>query len=266
MHDDNRKIKQRIITANEFFLILKIIKMLSRNEVKYIQSLYHKKNRDSENLFISEGIKLTDELIHAGFVAKKIYALKEWIEIHPDIENATEVNEAELKRISNFETPNKVFAIFQKKTSVIKQDLRNKVTLVLDGIQDPGNLGTIIRTADWFGIEHIIASNDTADVYNPKVVQATMGSIARVHVLYTDLKTFLSSNKIIVCGAMLNGENILGIQKLRECFLIIGNESKGIRNEILPFIKKKITIPKIGGAESLNAAVATGIILASLKF
>ncbi|MEO8711202.1 MAG: RNA methyltransferase [Parafilimonas sp.] len=239
--------------------------MLSRNEVKYIQSLYHKKNRDAESLFVAEGIRLTDELLHAGFAAKKIYALKDWIVIHPEIENIKEVNEAELKRISNFETPNKVFAIFQKKTFSAMPDFKNKITLVLDGIQDPGNLGTIMRTADWFGIENIIASNDTADMYNPKVVQATMGSISRVNIFYTDLKTFLLTNKIIVCGAVLDGANILDIQKFKECFLVIGNESKGIRNEILPFINTKITIPKIGGAESLNAAVATGIILCCLK-
>lgn len=235
--------------------------MLSRNEVKYIQSLYHKKNRDEEGLFVAEGIKLTDELLNAGFNAKKIYAHKDWIELHPAIENITEINEDELKKISNFETPNKIFAIFQKKALIQIPDLKNKMTLVLDGIQDPGNLGTIIRTADWFGIENIIASADTADLYNFKVVQATMGSIARVNIFYTDLKTFLSGNKIIVCGAVLDGENISAFEKPNECIVVIGNESKGIRNDIQPYIQRKISIEKKGKAESLNAAVATGIIL-----
>ena len=159
--------------------------MLSRNEAKYIQSLYHKKNRDEEDLFIAEGAKIVDELINADFKIKKIYAIRDWIEMHPETENITEINEDELKKISNFETPNKVLAIIQKKTAREIPDLKNKITLLLDGIQDPGNLGTIIRTADWFGIENIIASGDTADVYNSKVVQSTMGSIARVNIFYT---------------------------------------------------------------------------------
>jgi len=239
--------------------------MLSRNEVKYIQSLYHKKNRDAEGLFIAEGVKITDELIKANFNIKKIYALGDWIDAHPEIKNVTEVSEAELKKVSNFETPNKVFAVVTQKRSAQVPDLRNKITLVLDGIQDPGNLGTIIRTADWFGIENIIASNDTADVYNPKVVQSTMGSIVRINIFYADLKVFLSANKIIVYGAVLNGDNITAIQKVKECFLLIGNEGKGIRKDIEPFIQKRISIPGSGNAESLNAAVATGIILAMLK-
>ncbi len=238
--------------------------MLSRNEVKYIQTLRHKKNRDEEDVFTAEGLKVISELIEADFNLKKIYALKDWLDEHTDIENAVEITEDELKKISNFKTPNKVFAIFRKKTAEQIHGLKNKITLVLDGIQDPGNLGTIVRTADWFGIENIIASTDTADIYNPKVVQATMGSIARVSIVYTDLKAFLSNNKIVVLGAVLDGENISAIEKLTESLVIIGNESKGIRNEIQPFIHKKISIPKKGNAESLNAAVAAGIILAKL--
>lgn len=238
--------------------------MLSRNEVKYIQSLYHKKNRDNEALFIAEGIKLTNELLDADFIIKKIYAIKEWIDVNTTIENVVEVSEADLKRISNFETPQQVLAVVKQKGATNIPDLTNKITLVLDGIQDPGNLGTIIRTADWFGIKNIIASNDTADVYNPKVVQSTMGSIARVNIFYTDLDEFLSTNKIAVYGAMLDGQIIATIQKPNECLLVIGNESKGIRNNMLPFIQQKIAIAGKGDAESLNAAVATGIILYKL--
>jgi RNA methyltransferase, TrmH family len=238
--------------------------MLSRNEVKYIQSLRQKKNRDEEGLFITEGIKIIDELISTNFDIKKIYAVKDWIDENATIKNVTEVSEDELKKISNFETPNKVFAIVSQKRSTKIPSLKNKITLLLDGIQDPGNLGTIIRTADWFGIENIIASVDTADVYNPKVVQSTMGSIARINIFYVDLKTFLSANNIIVYAAVLNGENISLIQKINECILIIGNESKGIRKDIQPYIQKKISISKKGNAESLNAAVATGIILFKL--
>lgn len=235
--------------------------MLSRNEVKYIQSLYFKKNRNAEGLFIAEGIKIVSELIHAGFNIKRIYAVRDWIEMNSAVENVTEISDDELKKISNLETPNKVVAVVYQKDLNKVPDLRNKITLILDGIQDPGNLGTIIRTADWFGIENIIASTDTASIYNPKVVQATMGSIARVDVLYTELKTFLAGNKIIVYGAALNAENISMFDKTSECLLIIGNESKGIRSDVESFIQRRISIPKTGGAESLNAAVATGIIL-----
>lgn len=239
--------------------------MLSRNEVKYIQSLGHKKNRDADNVFIAEGVKIVQELLQADFKIKKIYALKDWIDQNQNAKNVTEVNEDELKRISNFETPNKVFAIAEKRTPANEPDLKHKITLVLDGIRDPGNLGTIVRTADWFGVENIIASTDTADIYNPKVIQATMGSFARVQIFYTDLEAFLSSNKIPVYGAMLDGENISSVKEVKEGLLLIGNEGKGIRKDIQPFIQKKILIPQIGKAESLNAAVATGIILYCLK-
>ena len=238
--------------------------MLSRNEVKYIQSLRHKKNRDEDDLFIAEGVKIVDELISADFVIKNIYAVKDWIEKNSTVENVIEVSDDELKRISNFETPNKVLAVVGRNKSTQIPDLENKITLLLDGIQDPGNLGTIIRTADWFGVENIIASPDTADMYNPKVVQATMGSIARINIFYTDLNAFLSTNTITVCAAVLDGENISAIDKINECILIIGNESKGVRESIQPYIQKKISIQKNGKAESLNAAVAAGIILFKL--
>ena len=238
--------------------------MLSRNEVKYIQSLRHKKNRDEDDLFIAEGVKIVDELISADFAIKNIYAVKDWIEKNSTAENVIEVSEDELKRISNFETPNKVLAVVGRNKSTQIPDLENKITLLLDGIQDPGNLGTIIRTADWFGVENIIASPDTADMYNPKVVQATMGSIARINIFYTDLNAFLSTNTITVCAAVLDGENISAIDKINECILIIGNESKGVRESIQPYIQKKISIQKNGKAESLNAAVAAGIILFKL--
>jgi TrmH family RNA methyltransferase len=235
--------------------------MLTRNEVKYIQSLYHKKNRVASGVFIVEGVKLVNELLLSDFKIRKIYAVKEWIAMHSANEHVTEVSEAELKKISGFDTPNKVLAVVEERAPVAMPDLKNKITLVLDGIQDPGNLGTIIRTADWFGIDNIIASNDTADIYNPKVVQSTMGSITRINIFYTDLKIFLSLNNITVYGALLNGENIASFKKTQEGLLLIGNEGKGIRPDIQSFIHQKIYIPALGGAESLNAAVATGIIL-----
>jgi TrmH family RNA methyltransferase len=239
--------------------------MLNRNEVKYIQSLYHKKNRNKEEVFIAEGIKIVDELIAAGFGVQKIYAVREWMSVNSNVANTVEINEDQLSKISNLDTPNKVLAIFYKKNIAQLPDLNNRISLVLDGIQDPGNLGTIIRIADWFGIENIIASDDTADLYNPKVIQSTMGSIARVHIFYIDLKSFFQSNKILVMGAVLNGDNIASLKKISEALLVIGNESKGIRADVEQYIQHRVTIPKTGHAESLNAAVATGIILSWLK-
>jgi len=235
--------------------------MLSRNEAKYIQSLFHKKNRDAEEVFVAEGVKLVAELLDSHLKIKRIYALQNWIRQNPHAENVIPVDESGLKRISGFDTPHEVVAIVQKKIVQNIPDLKKKITVILDGIQDPGNFGTIIRTADWFGIENIIVSNDTADVYNPKVIQSSMGSFIRLNIFYADLKQFLSANTIPVYGAMLNGEDIGTVESPAECLLLIGNESKGIRNEILPFIQKGITIPRLGCAESLNAAIATGIIL-----
>jgi TrmH family RNA methyltransferase len=157
-----------------------------------------------------------------------------------------------------------VVAIAEKRKLASEPLLKNKITLVLDGIQDPGNLGTIIRVTDWFGIDQIVASTDTADLYNSKVVQSTMGSITRVSVWYKDLTTWLSKSSVPVYGALLNGENIYYLKPIHEGLLVIGNESRGIRENILPFIKHAITIPKKGAAESLNAAMATGIILSHL--
>ncbi|HYK47108.1 MAG TPA: RNA methyltransferase [Parafilimonas sp.] len=235
--------------------------MLSRNEAKYIQSLYHKKNRDAEEMFVAEGVKLVGELLRSGLKIYKIYALQKWIDHNADVDDAVVVTETELKKISGFETPNEVIAIAGKKAEVAVPDLKGKITLLLDGIQDPGNMGTIIRTAHWFGIQNIIAANDSADVYNPKVIQASMGSFLHVNIFYRDLKIFLSENTIPVYGTVLNGEDISMLARPDECVLIIGNESKGIRPDIIGFVEKKITIKRIGAAESLNAAIAAGIIL-----
>ena len=237
--------------------------MISRNEAKYIQSLYHKKNRDEEGVFVAEGPKLLEEFLNSDFVIRKLYAVKEWQHQKKLNVPVTEVTEAELQRISHFETANKVLAVIEKrKPGTLKLD--NKISIALDGIQDPGNVGTIIRIADWFGIDTIIATKDTADVYNPKVVQSTMGSLIRVNVFYKDLKNILQNTSIPVYGALLKGINVYEAEPIQEGILVIGNESKGIRNELLPFIKKAITIPQKGKAESLNAAVATGIILSHL--
>jgi TrmH family RNA methyltransferase len=237
--------------------------MISKSELKYIQSLYHKKVRDEAKLFIAEGVKLVDELLHSGFVIRKIYATKEW-EGAAAYPGTVIIVQHELEKISNLATPNQVLAVVEQKKLTYEPVEKNNLTLVLDGIQDPGNLGTIIRTADWFGITQIVANTDTADIYNPKVVQATMGSIIRINIWYKNIEQWLSTLSVPVYGALLNGTSIYEIPKIKEGILVIGNESKGIRSNILPFIKYAVTIPGSGNAESLNAAVATGIILSHL--
>ncbi len=242
--------------------------MISRSQFKYIQSLGQKKYRDEAGVFIAEGPKLVKELLqckNTGFI--HLYALDEWIKTNekllPGID-ITIIDEGELKRISQLKTPNQVIAIvtkFETKELVTE----GKISLVLDAIQDPGNLGTIIRIADWFAIPQIICSHDCADVYNPKVVQATMGSIARVKVFYTALPEWIKQQgKIRVYVTMLEGKDVTKMNSLTEGLIIIGNESKGISNELLLYANEKITIPKKGKAESLNAAVAAGIILSNL--
>ncbi len=238
--------------------------MLSRNEVKDIQSLCQKKHRQEEGLFIAEGVKILDEVLKSDHVIRKVYALASVCSTLPANIHAQEVTEAELERISLLETPNKVLAVIEQKKNNTPLVLKGKLSLVLDGIQDPGNLGTIIRIADWFGIKDLICSEDTVELYNPKVIQSTMGSFVRVDTHYLHLEEFLEKAAVPVFGATLDGENIHQIKKPSEGLLMIGNESKGIRKELMKYITQPITIPRIGGAESLNAGVAAGIILSHL--
>jgi len=242
--------------------------MISKSQGKYIQSLGQKKHRDEYAVFIAEGPKLVRELLQQpNVVMEQVFAVEEWLneskKLLTDV-NVSEITEKELERISQLTTPNQVVAIV-KKFEIEEPVLKGKVSLVLDTIQDPGNLGTIIRTADWFGVDQIICSENCADVYNPKVVQATMGSIARVKVFYTDLASWLTEQKKIrIYATMLEGKDISKMSPLTEGLVMIGNESKGIGGELLQFANEKITIPQKGKAESLNAAVATGIILSHL--
>ncbi|MGI8637248.1 MAG: TrmH family RNA methyltransferase [Segetibacter sp.] len=239
--------------------------MLTKNELKYIQSLYHKKQRDEEQLFIAEGPKLVDELIRSQVKVRQVYASAKWIQSNEEVNvPVKEVSAAELGRISNLQTPNEVLAVAEQDLPVKEPVLKGKLTLVLDGIQDPGNMGTIIRIADWFGIDQVICSNDCVDKYNVKVVQSTMGSILRVNCWYKDLEEWRCVDAIPFYGALLSGHNIFSLNKVNEGVLIIGNESKGIREPTLSKITHPVTIPKIGGAESLNAAVAAGIIVGCL--
>ena len=239
--------------------------MLIKSQVKYIQSLSQKKCRDEEAVFIAEGPKLINELLIAPNLSlKQLFATDDWIKSHQGSipkDKLIEVSSSELERISSLTTPNLVLGVFTKpRFPRLGQD--HGIILMLDCLQDPGNLGSIIRCADWFGIKEVICSLDTADVFNTKVVQATMGSITRVHLIYTNLHDYISQHKDLpVYAATLNGTPLKSMKSVKKGILLIGNESKGIDPELLKLASEQITIPRKGGAESLNAAVATGIIL-----
>jgi len=239
--------------------------MVTKSQVKYIQSLGHKKFRDEEGVFVAEGPKIVGELLlSSNLRLRQLYALKEWDPggslrlAQPSVD---EVSESELGRLSGLSTPNQVIAVFEK-PSFPAPDWTSGLHLVLDGIQDPGNLGTIVRIADWFGIGQVLASPDSADVFNPKAIQSTMGSIGRVQVVYADPEVWLAKYPgLPLYAAVLEGQRIGELGRVARGALIIGNESKGIRPGLMRLASHLITIPRVGQAESLNAAVATGIIL-----
>ena len=232
---------------------------LSKNKIKSIRSLRLKKNRDAERLFVVEGEKIISELIeeqpdsleficttNVDFQFKRVYL----------------TDGRGMKEISSLKNPGNLLAVVRfPDKNVNKSDL----IVALDGIQDPGNLGTIIRTAEWFGVSTIVCSKDTVDCFNSKVVQATMGSLFRMSIEYTDLKEYLSQTELPVYGALLDGVDMYSTPIEQKGVLVIGNEGKGISEEIKSCITKPIFIPKYGEAESLNAAMATGIILAEYK-
>ena len=234
--------------------------MLSKNKIKFIQSLKQKKYRLLHQLYVVEGEKIVNEFLNSDWEIEQIYATKEWNG------NAVEVTSKELERISSLKTPNKVLAIIKipKRKSVISGNL----VLALDAVKDPGNLGTIIRLADWFGVQHVICSQNCVDLYNPKVVQATMGSICRIQVQYLNLKSTLENmTDYKICAAVTNGQSIFSVEKSEKRIVLLGSESHGISNELIELANQKITIPKSENskAESLNVANACGIILAQLS-
>ena len=231
--------------------------MITKNQIKFIKSLSLKKNRIKEQLFIAEGEKIVSELLKSDFEIKNIYATKEW-KVRND--NITQISNAELQRISNLKSPNKVLAVVQfKNHKIINHD---GITLVLDEINDPGNLGTIIRMCDWFGVKQIICSKNTVDIFNPKVVQSAMGSVCRVQVNYTDLENYLSEIKTPIYGAFMHGNHLNEVKLPKSAHLVIGNESNGISAKINKLITDKVAIKNIGkSAESLNVAFATSILL-----
>ncbi len=244
--------------------------MISKSQVRYVQSLRMSKFRKEHGAFIAEGEKLAEELLQSGFGIRQLFALPDWIQRNQNRLDtlkisAQEVSEAELGRISGLVTPNKVLAVVAIPQGLPQADLgEHPLVLVLDRIQDPGNLGTMIRTADWFGIGQVFCSEGTADLYNPKVVQSTMGSICRVRVSYGmmgEVLGMLKAQRYTIYGAMTGGESVYDIPASFPAALLIGNESQGISHELHSLLDHQVGIPQVSsGAESLNAAVAAGIL------
>jgi TrmH family RNA methyltransferase len=240
--------------------------MINNSELKYIQSFAHKKHWAEESTFIVEGPKMVQELLRSNWTIKKIYATSDWIQGQGVLPvPVIEVDQIMLERMSQMQTPHQVIALAEKETFLKQWPFDETFSLLLDGIQDPGNLGTIIRTADWFGVKQIFVSEDTAGFYNPKVLQSTMGSCFRVRVESVNLETIVKATALPVYGALLDGASMYESVIASTGFLIIGNESKGISNQLTKYITHPIKIPKYGHAESLNASVATGIILSHWK-
>ena len=243
--------------------------MLSNTQNKYIRSLSQQKFRKEYKVFIAEGNKVAKEWLHSDARVKMIVALPEWLtqnyeltKRHPEA-SLIAVTESELNAVSGLTTPNEVVLVIDMPEQG-EVPVLNEWCLALDNIQDPGNMGTIIRIADWFGIKHILCSHGCVDIYNPKVVQSAMGSHLRVKAHPVDLERHLSETGMPIIAATLNGENVHEMSKIEKGILVIGNESKGVSDDILKLVKHKVTIPGKGGAESLNAAVSTGILCALL--
>ena len=235
---------------------------LSKNKIKWLRSLHTKKSRDSENVYILEGEKMVHEAIQFKSVDLLFIAHTKEFNM-PSLQSSIEtieVSEKELAQISTLKTPNKAFAVLKK--HVNKHQSAKGLIIALDDIQDPGNLGTILRIADWFGIDSILCSNDTVDCYNPKVVQASMGAILRINISYVDLYQALKDFDGKIYGAVLEGENMYSTQLQNEGILLMGNEGKGISPQIQKLITNPISIPGFGLAESLNVSIATGILVA----
>ncbi len=237
---------------------------ISKSQLKLITSLSQKKYRQRHGLFIAEGVKVVNELLNSSFEVFQLFATKDFTTNKTS--NSILISENELSKISNLKSPNKVVGVF--KISKVKSNVKNNFTLVLDGINDPGNLGTIIRLCDWFGITKLVCSSDTVDCYNPKVVQSSMGSLTRVNIQYLDLESFLLETHLPIFIADMDGENIYETKLPKEGILVMGNEANGVSEKIRNIAKNKITIPRFGEVqetESLNVATATAILLSEFR-
>ncbi|QHI38499.1 23S rRNA (guanosine-2'-O-)-methyltransferase RlmB [Kordia antarctica] len=238
--------------------------MVSKRQIKIITSLHQKKYRKSIGLFVAEGKKVIDEFLNSHFELDSLFTTDENLfAVHPKV---TVISEAELKKISFLKTPNKALALF--KISDDKIASAEGFIVALDDVRDPGNLGTIIRLCDWFGVKQLVCSEATVDCYNPKVIQATMGSLTRVNVVYTDLGKYLAEAKLPVFGAFMDGDNVYKTKLPKDGILVMGNEANGVSEEVSKLITQKISIPRFGeiqATESLNVATATGILLNEFK-
>jgi RNA methyltransferase, TrmH family len=234
--------------------------MISKNRIRFINMLSQKKQRIENNRFIIEGEKMVNEAIQwVPELIESVYVTSEFEYTSSNHSfEIEEINEKELKEISSLTTPNKALAVCKIPEN---KNIDSPLILCLDGVQDPGNMGTILRLADWFGIKDVVCSKNTVDCYNPKVLQATMGAIFRVNVHYVDLSNFLSEMELPIYGALLDGENIFENHYERRGIVVLGNEGNGISDEIKMHIQQAITIPRFGEAESLNVATAGAIIL-----
>lgn len=237
---------------------------LSKNQLKLITSLRKKKYRVATNLFIAEGTKVVQEFLHSNFELEQLFCVDATDFKNQD--NVTLISEVDLKKISNLSTPNNVVAIFKMPATNFIE--KKGLVLALDEINDPGNLGTIIRLCDWFGIDQLICSKDTVDCYNAKVVQASMGSLTRVGVFYIDLETYLKGTKKPKYATLMNGENVYKVKLPKDAILVMGNEANGISKPVLELLDIAISIPRFGDlqqTESLNVATATAILLSEFK-
>jgi TrmH family RNA methyltransferase len=244
--------------------------MLSKSQISLLKSLQHKKDRIEHGFFLVEGYKSVIEFINSPYQIEAIYHTASFdpkvLNLSQKI-NLCEISITDNQKISSLKTPQEIQALVKIPVWPVLNNaqLKQKFSIVLDGIQDPGNMGTIIRTADWFGIGHIICSEDTVDVYNPKVVQASMGSLSRVNVHYVDIAAVLPQIGLPLFGALLKGENIYQTNFGAEGLIVMGNEGNGLRPGVEQLITKAVTIPRKGKAESLNVAIAAAIICSEIN-
>ena len=238
--------------------------MISRNQVKLIQSLSQKKYRQNHELFVVEGVKGVQEFLKSSFLLHSLYTTDP--SIFDSSNDVIVINDDTLKKISTLKTPNKVVAIFKMpKPKPINEE---KLIVALDAVNDPGNLGTIIRLCDWFGIQELVCSQQTVDCYNTKVVQATMGSLTRVNINYVDLPEFLLQTQLVVFGTYMDGDNIYNSALPESGVLVMGNEANGISDTVSKIVTSRLAIPRFGAlksTESLNVATATAILLSEFK-
>lgn len=236
---------------------------ITKNEIKFIKSLGQKKVRQEEQLFVVEGIKGIREFLDSQFELHQLYATESIFDAEANL-----ISVKDLQRISGLKTPNTALAIFKIPRPKQIPVLESSLVLVLDDVRDPGNLGTIIRLCDWFGVEHLVCSLETVDCYNPKVVQATMGSLTRVKIKYTNLEDYLKQSKLETFGTFMDGSNIYTETLPKKGNIIMGNEANGISSKIESLVDKKLGIPRFGNlkaTESLNVATATAIVMSAFK-